>query len=169
MSPLDKAALEGYTVVEILLVHGAVVNSNSGGCNGLEFAASNGHGPVVTLLLDHGAKAVPEDCKRLELLCAARSGNVSIVNELVLRGFAHHATKALFKAVFIDKVDVIKLFIDHGAADANARNWKGQSVLHMAVLSKQWKRESAYGAVKIAVLALLLDRGADVKTKDSQG
>ena len=170
--PLDKAALEGHThVVEFLLVHGAVVNNNAGGCNGLGFAASNGHGPIVTLLLDNGAKAVPEDCKRLELLGAARSGMVTIVNELVLRGFSHQATKALFKAVLIDTVDVVKLLIDHGAADASARNRKGQSVLHMAVLSKQWEREDAYGAVnpRIAVLALLLDRGADVKAMDFQG
>ncbi len=170
--PLDKAALGGRTnVVEFLLHHGAVVNNNASGCNGLAFAASNGQGSIVTLLLDHGAKAVPESSKRPELLCAARSGDVSIVNELIRRGFASQATKALFKAVLIDTVEVVSLLIDHGAADVNARNRNGQSVLHLAVLSKRWERSNTHGFVnpRIGVLALLLDRGADVKAEDSQG
>lgn len=170
--PLDKAALSGHTnVVDFLLSHGAEVNSSAGGCTGLGFAASNGHGSVVTVLLDHGAKAVPQECKRPELLCAARSGDASVVHELVLRGFAHQATTAVFKAVLIDTVDVVKMLIDHGAADVSARNQKGQSLLHMAVLSKQWERSDAHGVVnpRIEVLALLLDRGADVEATDFQG
>ena len=162
--PLDKAALEGRTdVVEFLLHRGAVVNNNAGGCNG--------HGSIVTLLLDHGAKAVPESSKRPELLCAARSGDVAIVNELIRRGFATQATKSLFKAVLIDTVDVVRLLIDHGVADVNARNRNGQSILHMAVWSKRWERSDTHGVVnpRIEVLALLLDRGADVKVEDSQG
>ncbi len=171
--PLDKAALGGRTdVVKFLLQNGAVVNNNAGGCNGLAFAASNGHGSIVTLLLEHGAKAVPESSEQPKLLRAARSGEVSIVNELIRRGFASQATKALVKAVLIDKVDIVRLLIDHGAADVNARNRNGQSVLHIAVLSKRWERFGTHGVVnnpRIKVLALLLDRGADVKAEDSQG
>lgn len=168
-SPLDKAAMEGHTnVVEYLLFRGAEANNDAGGCKSLGFAAANGHGSVVTLLLDYSAKQVSRTSNWPELYYAARSGNASILHELARRGFAHQAKKALRQAILLDEVDVVRRLIDLGGMylDVNAPIQK-QTFLHLAV--KLRGLEVPIADPRLGVVELLLNRGADVKVRNSQG
>lgn len=170
--PLDKAAMEGrHDVVDFLLSHGAVVNNQEGGCNGLAYAVTNGYRRVVILLLDHGAKTVPDKWPSLLLLCAARSGDACVVDEVARRGWGHQAKDALLDAVQLDTPAVVNFLMFLGLVDVNARNAAGQTLLHLAVLSKQWEISDVYGAMnpRTEVIALLLRRGADVKALNFKG
>lgn len=169
--PLDRAALEGRVeVAEFLVEKGAEVNNNEGGCNGLGQAASYGHMPMIKLLLDHGAKAIPKRFKRPELLCAARSGNAAAVSLLYERGFDLQAPESLFKAALIDPPRVVELLLLQNM-DINVKNAKGQSALHCAVMGKRFERSNSQGVLhpRLEVLQLLLEKGIDTTIEDSNG
>ena len=171
--PLDRAAMEGRrNVVDFLLSHGAVVNNEAGGCNGLGMAASHGHRSVVTSLLKHGATTVPDQWPEWLLLEAARSGDACIVHEVARQGWGYQAKEALLEAIRVDRGGVVNLLMFLGRVDVNARNPTGQTLLHMAVLSKQWERSDHYGRPenpRTEVIRLLLRRGADVKALNFKG
>lgn len=164
-SPLDKAAKRGhFNVAEFLLSYGASINNHAGVCNGFGYAVDNGHGSVVTLLLNSGAQRMPNSSSRPELLRAARCRNEYIMRELADRGFEDQAKRALREAVSRDGVDVVRLLIDVLSQDVNMKDTEGQALLHIAVLSKGWEYHPRFD-----VVALLLRRGANVWAKNSEG
>ena len=88
-----------------------------------------------------------------------------IARLLLERGVDLHAQDndrdtALHSAAFGGRLDIAKLFIDHGANTA-AENWHGEIPLHL-VLRGQWvPQEDGVGIVK-----LLLEHGIDVNALD---
>ncbi len=81
------AALGNEWAVEKLLSTIPVNQQDTHGITALHWAAAQGHGAMVTLLLDHGADINARDVDgNTPLHLAARNGNLSVVQLLLARG-----------------------------------------------------------------------------------
>jgi ankyrin repeat protein len=140
-------------VVKLLLSKGADVNAqNKKGATALLWAL---HDPdKVKLLLDHGAR-IPEEAV---FVAASISGGSRTLKLLANRGADLRASKGGFTplgaATRSGDLDTIRFLIDQGA-DVGARTRTGFTALYGAA---SWSDTAA-------IVSLLLDHGADPKTK----
>jgi ankyrin repeat protein len=164
---LTAAAKAGdLNSVRILLDRGADVNGKDGlGWTPLLAAALGGHLKVGRLLLERGADASGRSGMQI-LAAAARSGDVEIVKQILVKGAKVNETlpgvdsplmEALMGATDGGHLDVLKLLLDKGA-DVN---WKGGGN-RTALMNAAWSGNAL--AVRV-----LLDKKADVNAEDVEG
>ncbi|MFH0822938.1 MAG: ankyrin repeat domain-containing protein, partial [Pseudomonadota bacterium] len=152
-----------------LLDRGAdIEHENEKGWTALMRAAGNGHGPVVTLLLDRGA-AIDWNAYswrsggyRTALTMAAAGGHASVVRLLLDRGAAidladEFGHTALSWAATMGRVSVVQLLLGRGANINRVGNHDKTALMAAA--------EGGH----VSVVQLLLDRGADTHAKDIAG
>lgn len=129
-TPLSLAASGGYVeVIQLLLRHGAEINSRTGsklGISPLMLASMNGHTLAVRLLLENGSdiNAHIETNRNTALTLASFQGRFEVVQLLVERkaNIEHRAKTGLtplMEAASGDYVEVGRILLDHGA-DVNA-------------------------------------------------
>ncbi len=169
-TPLFSAcSKKHWDVAELLLERGADASlANHFANSALTFAAQAGEIRWVRKLLDAGAPAnetTPhgEDAPRsLALVLAAAGGHLEVVQALVEAGasFASRDTfeqTAVFLAASKGHPEVLRFLLD-GGADANVGGRETTSPLHIAV-----------GAQRVACVALLCERGADLEALETLG
>ncbi len=159
----DKTKQEVLDMVELLLVHRADVNANSGPGKPLHYAVGGyGYPEIVQLLLSKGADvdAVGPDGTALSLAAARDS------LELVLLLLEHGADpnledykgkRPLHNAARRGNEQIGKALLDHGA-DINARMIGSETPLHEAMKYRH-----------LSMMKFLLDNGADVNAETAQG
>ncbi len=148
---------------EKLLTAGAdpnAVNKNRETPLGLAVIANS---PSVSLLLDNGAVPNDDTCPGDGyLFCAARSGCVVMLEELVLgledlNRLSPQGISALQYAVHNRHLEAVCVLLESGA-DLNVRDKRGWTPLHQAV------RTSSSEIVRV-----LAENGADLEIRDNSG
>lgn len=124
-TPLLFATQKGNKeIVEILIEHGANVNSTSypDHISALHLAAAKGYYKIVQILLNNGAKIDHQDSKlrSTPLMRAAVNGHKKVVELLIDSGAllnvrGNRGESALFLAVSAEETGVAKLLIERGA------------------------------------------------------
>ena len=147
-------ALEDAEKVRVLLDAGANAEARSGdGQSPLLMALELACGAdVMKLLLDHGAKDTPDQGTD-PLVVSARNSDPETMRLLAAARGGKYPSGALTGAAFMDCLECVELVIKAGAAKAAISN-----ALQVAAT-----------AGRIELLKLLLDSGADVNVKDSNG
>ncbi|CAF4678213.1 unnamed protein product [Rotaria sp. Silwood1] len=140
-TPLMTAVNRGSKQnISMLLARGAKVDCDLvGGMSLIADAMNFDDIELITMLLDHGARAAPTP----EMLATNQDENV------------HHL---LHYAVDDDLYDVAKLLIEKGKVPLNTLDQSGWSPMHLAA-----------GHNNVDMLTLLIEKGADINIKDSQG
>lgn len=142
----------------------------AGGLPALVLAARAGHGEVVRLLLEHGAKIdeLSQNWKggrRPALTFAAEAGHISVVQQLLDAGatvtlpgqeYNGKTGTALHYAARSGHADIVRLLLSRGA-DANDKSG-GEMPLHAAA------RNGHLEAIKA-----LVDGGAKIESKEREG
>ena len=129
----------------------------------LYFAARDGHGEIVALLLDNGADPNAALSFGTPLRIAARNGHAGIVALLLENGADPNATSgeqkqaALHDAAELGRLATAELLLRAGA-DVTLRNVKNHAPLHLAVLKERgdmadWLRANGAGAREPARLS----------------
>ena len=166
------AAKGDETITRSLLNMGANVEAiSSQGDVALYRAAKNGQTGIVRILLDHGAniEAVSFDAAT-PLAIAVRYGESAAAMLLIDRGanIEHEANNngtTLTMAVWYGKQAMIRLLLDSGAnPNATSVTYCGGTALHVAASSRDYGTVSDPDSTR-----LLVSRGANVESKDSQG
>ncbi|KAF3916709.1 Ankyrin-1 [Dactylellina cionopaga] len=153
---LMLAARDGHEAITRLLVDGGakiMVFSNTND-TALTFAAKNGHETVVRLLLDHGASA--DKGKPTPITLGFENGHEAVVNLMLETRKSHPNT--LYWAVDKQKEGLVKDLLDTGT-DPNGRVDDSRcDTLQTAIANKH-----------LAILKLLLDKGAAINQEDGYG
>ena len=166
ITPLTVAAAAGDTsIVDMLIVAGAPIDSTRTALSPLRVAADKGQLEVVRLLLRHGAAVDGQSAEDgwPALMWASASGHDEIVRALLAaRADVNHAgsgkrARALHLAAQDGRADVVRTLLEHGA-EIDAREYRGLTALHLA----------AYRG-HADIVAVLLSHGADVTAQGSQG
>ena len=149
-------------IVEWLIKAGALVNvMDDQGRSPLHLAAMNGDLANLKLLTKKGAHIKTADhAGKTALHFAAIKGYQAAMMYLLDQGADINAEvdtgyTALHDAVNEGNFDSVKFFVDHGARINVQNNEERYTALHCAVLNKD-----------IKIVALLLEKGADVYAKD---
>ncbi|CAF2507072.1 unnamed protein product [Rotaria sp. Silwood2] len=140
-TPLMAAVNRGSKQnVSMLLARGAKVDCDGvGGMSLIADAMNFDDMELITMLMDHGARVAPTP----EMLANSEDEN---------------AYYLLHYAVDDGLYEVAKLLIERGKIPLNTLDQSGWSSMHLAA-----------GHNNIDMLKLLLDKGADINIKDSQG
>ena len=157
--------------VRLLLERGADPNARDVGDNAtpLHFAAANGTLDSVRLLLDAGADVRGTgDLHNGEVIgWAAREGNEAVINLLLERGARHH----IFSAMALRDRDLVQTLVEDDPdclLRRRSRFEDGHTPVHAAFASPDGLGFLA-GRPDYAMLALLIDLGADVEATDDKG
>jgi ankyrin repeat protein len=156
-TPLHVAIAKGYQpIAEALLKHKADANAaDSNGQPPLFQAVIKGDKDLVTLLIDHGAKVSVEDKQGATPMAYAMTYDKPELMELLE---SKGAKPDLFVRVYRGDVAKVKAALKEDSQRVHAVNWEGRTALHIA---------AQRGSVE--TLALLLDAGAKVNTRDHYG
>ncbi|RYP04866.1 hypothetical protein DL764_004189 [Monosporascus ibericus] len=193
--PLSLAAMNGHeVVVKVILEKGADIEwkDNDGGTP-LSLAAEYGRKTVVKLLLEKGADIESKDDEhRTPLSWAAISGHEAVVRMLLGKGVDveskdNEGRTPLSLAAEYGREAVVKLLLEQGA-DIKSKDNEDRTPLSWTVISgyetvsevlradisleynrSLMLRPLAAAKSQAAVIQLLLDRGADVNSKDKDG
>ncbi|GLV36690.1 Ankyrin 2 [Carabus blaptoides fortunei] len=166
LSPLHDSAIGGYdSIASLLISHGASVNiKDKEHMTPLHWAAHQKHCQVVRVLLQSENIILDEknDLRQTALHCAAYSGSVEIIDMLINKGCKPDARDAngkslLHHAVSGEHYELVKTLLDRYPRSIKEINDDGESVLHFAV---------QYYEKKTKIARLLLERGADIDSKD---
>jgi ankyrin repeat protein len=165
--PLLLALSRGHAeVVKYLLEAGADVTlADEVGNAALHQAAGGGHAEIVRLLLS-GSKAelnVRGQHGMTPLLLALSQGHAEVVKYLLEAGADvtladEVGNTALYLAVELDQVEIVRLLLSHSKAELNVKGQRGMTLLLLAL-----RRGHA------EVVKYLLEAGADVTLADEAG
>lgn len=157
--------------LRLLLQYGADANIREDGDNAtpLHFAAAHGNVESVRLLLDAGADVHGAgDLHRGNVIgWAARKGNEAVVDLLVARGARHH----IFSAMALGDHGLVERLVEENPDCLSRRRSRyecGQAPLHAAFAPPDGLGFLT-GEPDYALLALLIDLGADLEVKDDKG
>ncbi len=147
-------ALEDAAKVRALLEAGANVNARSAdGQTAMLMALEEACSPdVVKLLLEHGAKATPDDGTD-PLVMAARNSDPETMKLLAAARGGKYPAGALTGAAFMDCMACVELVLEQGVSKTTASN-----ALEVAATTS-----------RIAMLEKLLAAGADPNISDANG
>lgn len=165
-TPLMVAAQSGDAgLVARMIDNGVDVNAaNANGGTALMFAAIGGDATVTAILLRAGART---DRKAMlgwtALALAAVKGHTAVAETLLAAGADPDVRDAygwtpLMRAVDTKHPEVARLLVESAAADLALRQEDGATVLHIA---------AARG--DLAMVAFLLEQGADCRAVDARG
>ena len=164
---LMRASHDGQTDIVRYLASLPAVDLNRHGLDNytsLHFAVKEKHADVVQVLIDAGADIQAKDCDgRSPLHVACGSGPLAIVKMLIEAGADIRATDSdrttcLLLASHDGQTEIVRYLASLPAVDLNHRGINNFTALHFAVLKKR------PGVVKV-----LIDAGADIQAKDSEG
>jgi ankyrin repeat protein len=157
--------------VRLLLQHGADPNMRDDGDNAspLHFAAAHGNVESVRLLLDAGADVHGAgDVHQGNVIgWAARKRNQTVVDLLLARGARHH----IFSAMALGDHGWVERLVEENPDCLSRRRSRyecGQTPLHAAFAPPDGLGFLT-GEPDYALLALLIDLGADLEAKDDKG
>src|SRR5437868_5548921 len=170
--PLAYAARSGHLpLVDLLLEKGAAINArNLAGSTALYVAAENDRFAVVRRLLDRGADPkLAGHGDVTPLAAAAFKGNDRIVETLLARGADPNAVDKTGKtpivyAAALGFTPIVRRLLDAGVG-VNARYGNDLTLLMWAA----GYADGAGAADADAVAGLLLDRAAEIDTRDNRG
>jgi|GEM_PF-6840273 len=156
-----------YPMVCSLVEGGADVHIKTrDGTSMLHLAAAQNSSDIIALLVDAGIEVnITDSHGRTPLQLAAERGQMDNVKYLLAHGAKPDYGKtdsrfpnALQTAVKNKNIELVKLFIEHGA-NVHVKTRDGFSMLHLAVAGKNNNE----------IISLLLDAGVEVDAPDSQG
>jgi ankyrin repeat protein/catechol 2,3-dioxygenase-like lactoylglutathione lyase family enzyme len=164
-------AVRHASALRVLLEHGADPDVRDTGDNAtaLHVAAANGCVDSVRLLLEAGADVQGSgDLHKGDVIgWAARPGNELVVQLLLGRGARHH----IFSAMALRDLDLVRRLVEHDPGCLSRRRSRfenGQTALHAACAPPDglgWLS----GRPDRAMLALLIELGAELEAKDDKG
>ena len=171
VTPLMLALSNGQTeAVTLLLTHGADVNArNSVGKSPLMYAISDSHTAQeqtahTELLLARGADAnARDDAGDSALSRAAQNAPPAVVQALLDAGASGDTQRAIRLAAYGSRLDNVKVLLA-SASDSDGRHITHRVLATSALLSAQGYTQAGKDTVRF-----LVEQGADVNVKGSQG
>ncbi len=168
-TPVADAAEQGdLTAVRSLLADGADVTAVQGdGTTALHWAVYREQPELATLLIEAGADVeAPNDYGVTPFALAARQGHADLLRRLLGIGVdpddPRHAVNAgetpLLAAARSGQVEAVDVLLDAGANVDAQETWNGQSAL-------MWAAAEGHAAV----VARLIERGADINVRSNSG
>jgi len=167
LAPLHLAAIEGYEgLIGFLIERKANINiKNSSGATPLHEAVRSGKINVIQLIIKGGADINVQDAKGNSALhIAAPVQDHQAVIKVLLSNKANanlrddHGDSPLHVLISLNRKPEVVQTLLAGDIDISARNINGQTPLYLAV------QES-----RIALIPLLLSKGADIFSADNSG
>jgi ankyrin repeat protein len=189
LTPLIAATMRGKPeVIRLLLNQGADVNAmDGGGRMPLGWAAGAGNMEAVRLMLDSGAEVNATDFyERTALVLAVQGRHTEIVNLLKAHGADDYAlTLNLMDAVVNNDFETTQAILDYGL-NANVKTPHGTSHTNFRMSGcavNPWAIREGINQLRTApkdesviifaytprMFQLLLDHGADINTRDTNG
>ena len=175
--PEETFSIENANLVRLLLQFGMDVSSRDKHLETpLHFASSRGHFEIALALLDHGADVnAQNDAGYTPLHRVSLSEPVKVhrLAQLMLERGADVNARGKDKATplhfasYMSKFPTARVLLDHGA-NIHAKNVQGQTPLHMVPQCVRVRHEipELVPRVEVALVELLLSRGADVNARD---
>ena len=138
-------------IVEILLRHGAAVNTtNKYGNSALTLAAWRGHLPTVKVLLQHGAAVNAVDSYGSSLIAAAQQGNTDVVwllleHDADINAVDSAGHTALMRAALREELWTLRVLLEHGAEFTAEHKQSTDRVKAIeAAISRAWALSGAW-------------------------